>query len=150
PNPSPAVAAAKSSTPIVCMVTLQPPRSSVVGLHAPRQGRTPNRGKCPPSRLEQRSRRPDWINAASRLAPDRSDPWPDLRLWTPSDMIGHSLPTLEEKPYIPTMIKNRIIPAVGISVLIPLWVWAQDPASPTNTAPTPVPVPEAASGSATA
>src|SRR4051794_32361216 len=26
------------------------------------------------------------------------------------------------------MIKNRIIPTVGISLLIPLWVWAQGPA----------------------
>jgi hypothetical protein len=40
-------------------------------------------------------------------------------------MIGHSFPTLEEMPYISTMIKNRTIPTVGIIVLIPLWAWAQ-------------------------
>jgi hypothetical protein len=48
-------------------------------------------------------------------------------------MIGHSFPTLEEKPYISTMVKNRIIPTVGICVLIPLWVSAQGPAP--NAAP---------------
>jgi outer membrane lipoprotein-sorting protein len=53
-------------------------------------------------------------------------------------MIGHSFPTLEEKPYIPTMIKNRIIPTVGICLLIPLWVWAQDATS--------TPPPDAAAG----
>ena len=37
---------------------------------------------------------------------------------TPSDMIGHSFPTLEEKPYIPTMPKNRIIPATMIAVAL--------------------------------
>lgn len=37
---------------------------------------------------------------------------------TPSDMIGHSFPTLEEKPYIPTMPKNRIIPATLIAVAL--------------------------------
>jgi hypothetical protein len=35
-------------------------------------------------------------------------------------MIGHSCPTLEEKPYNLTMNKNRIIPLAGISVLLPL------------------------------
>jgi hypothetical protein len=42
-------------------------------------------------------------------------------------MIGHSFPTLEEKPYNATMNKNRIIPTVGISVLVPLvlCVWVQ-------------------------
>ena len=39
-------------------------------------------------------------------------------------MIGHSFPTLEEKPYIPTMPKNRIIPTVAIVPLLPLG-WAQ-------------------------
>jgi len=33
-------------------------------------------------------------------------------------MIGHSFPTLEEMPYIPTMPKNRIIPAITIAVLL--------------------------------
>ena len=28
-----------------------------------------------------------------------TDPLPDLRQKTPSDMIGHSFPTLEKKPY---------------------------------------------------
>jgi hypothetical protein len=37
---------------------------------------------------------------------------------TPSDMIGHSFPTLEEMPYIPTMPKNRIIPAITIAALL--------------------------------
>lgn len=37
---------------------------------------------------------------------------------TPSDMIGHSFPTLEEKPYIPTMPKNRIIPATVLAVAL--------------------------------
>jgi hypothetical protein len=32
------------------------------------------------------------------------------------------------------MIKNRIIPTVGISVLIPLWVWAQTPTAPPDPA----------------
>ena len=54
-------------------------------------------------------------------------------------MIGHSFPTLEEKPYIPTMFKNRIIPTVGICMLVPLWVWAQDKTSapPSDATPTP-------------
>ncbi len=44
-------------------------------------------------------------------------------------MIGHSFPTLEEKPYNSLMNKNRIIPTVGISVLLPLslWLWTQAP-----------------------
>ncbi|WP_254053278.1 LolA family protein [Singulisphaera sp. GP187] len=33
-------------------------------------------------------------------------------------MIGHSFPTLEEKPYIPTMPKNRIFPATVIAVAL--------------------------------
>jgi hypothetical protein len=42
-------------------------------------------------------------------------------------MIGHSFPTLEEKPYISTMNKNRLIPTVGIILLTPFWLWAQGP-----------------------
>src|SRR3954451_46814 len=45
-------------------------------------------------------------------------PKPDLRPKSPSDKIGHSFPTLEEMPYIPTMPKNRIIPAITIAVLL--------------------------------
>ena len=68
---------------------------------------------------------PAWSGSNGRA----TDPLPDLRQRTPSDMIGHSFPTLEEKPYNSTMNKNRIIPTVGISVLVPLalWVWAQSP-----------------------
>jgi outer membrane lipoprotein-sorting protein len=50
---------------------------------------------------------------------------PDLRPLTPNDMIGHSFPTLEEKPYIPTMPNIRILPVLTALALIPLWAWAQ-------------------------
>ena len=43
-------------------------------------------------------------------------------------MIGHSFPTLEEMPYIPTMTKNRIIPAVVLPLLVALFASAQEPA----------------------
>ncbi len=45
-------------------------------------------------------------------------------------MIGHSNQTLEEKPYIPTMIYNRLIPTVGIALLaaLSLRAGAQGPA----------------------
>jgi outer membrane lipoprotein-sorting protein len=43
----------------------------------------------------------------------------------PSDMIGHSFPTLEEKPYIPTMPNIRIFSVLAVMALVPLWVWAQ-------------------------
>jgi outer membrane lipoprotein-sorting protein len=57
--------------------------------------------------------------------------WLDLRPATPSDMIGHSLPTLEKMPYIPTMPKNRAIPAIAFSLLLmPLLAEAQVPAPP--------------------
>ena len=55
-------------------------------------------------------------------------------------MIGHSFPTLEEKPYIPTMLKNRIFPILALLALVPLWAWAQAPA------PVPTPVKPAAPG----
>lgn len=42
-------------------------------------------------------------------------------------MIGHSFPTLEEMPYIPTMPKNRTFPAIVIALLIPLVARAQAP-----------------------
>ena len=45
-------------------------------------------------------------------------------------MIGHSFPTLEEMPYIPTMPKNRIIPAVVLPLLVALFASAQEPAPP--------------------
>ncbi len=45
-------------------------------------------------------------------------------------MIGHSFPTLEEMPYIPTMTKNRIIPAVLLPLLVSLLASAQEPAPP--------------------
>jgi outer membrane lipoprotein-sorting protein len=57
--------------------------------------------------------------------------WLDLRPATPSDMIGHSLPTLEKMPYIPTMPKNRAIPAIAVSLLLmPLLARAQAPTPP--------------------
>jgi outer membrane lipoprotein-sorting protein len=40
-------------------------------------------------------------------------------------MIGHSFPTLEEKPYIPTMPNIRILPVLTALALIPIWAWAQ-------------------------
>ena len=43
-------------------------------------------------------------------------------------MIGHSFPTLEEMPYIPTMSKNRIIPAFLIILIVTLFAAAQEPA----------------------
>jgi hypothetical protein len=46
------------------------------------------------------------------------------------------------------MNKNRIIPAVGISLLLPLWVWAQSPSS--GPAPAAVPALDAAPAAATA
>jgi len=45
-------------------------------------------------------------------------------------MIGHSFPTLEEMPYIPTMTKNRIIPAALLPMLVSLLASAQEPAPP--------------------
>ncbi len=45
-------------------------------------------------------------------------------------MIGHSFPTLEEMPYIPTMTKNRLIPAVVLPMLVALFASAQEPAPP--------------------
>jgi hypothetical protein len=70
-------------------------------------------------------------------------------------MIGHSLLTLEEKPYNLTMNKNRIIPTAGISLLLAgcagLWLWAQgstpramvraDVPAPSATAPPPAAAP---------
>lgn len=53
-------------------------------------------------------------------------------------MIGHSLPTLEENPYIPTMHKNPFIRAIGVAALIPIWAWAQ------SSAPAPAPAKAAA------
>jgi outer membrane lipoprotein-sorting protein len=42
-------------------------------------------------------------------------------------MIGHSFPTLEEKPYIPIMLKNQIIPALGLLALLgSAWALAQE------------------------
>lgn len=52
-------------------------------------------------------------------------------------MIGHSLPTLEENPYIPTMHKNPFIRAIGVAALLPLWAWAQSSAPTPTTAPAP-------------
>jgi hypothetical protein len=61
-------------------------------------------------------------------------------------MIGHSFPTLEEKPYNLTMNKNRIIPKVGISVLLAggagLWLWLQS-ATPRAVVRADVPAPPA-------
>jgi hypothetical protein len=52
-------------------------------------------------------------------------------------MIGHSLPSLEEMPYIPTMLKNRInlvlVPALAAT--IPILVRAQPAAPPLPTPP---------------
>ena len=78
-------------------------------------------------------------------------------------MIGHSFPTLEEKPYNAIMNKNRIIPTVGISVLVPLalGVWGQSPrpgaearaegpsvtAAPATTSAASVPTPTVAAAS---
>ena len=56
-------------------------------------------------------------------------------------MIGQSLPTLEENPYIPTMLKNPIFHAVGAALLLPLGVWAQDSAP--KPAPGAAPAPKA-------
>jgi outer membrane lipoprotein-sorting protein len=50
-------------------------------------------------------------------------------------MIGRSLPPLEEKRYNPTMPKNRIIPALAVAIVLPLWAWAQGPAPTPPTAP---------------
>src|SRR5262245_11957024 len=52
-------------------------------------------------------------------------------------MIGHSLPTLEENPYIPTMHKNPFIRAIGVAALIPIWAWAQSTAPAPASAPAP-------------
>jgi outer membrane lipoprotein-sorting protein len=50
-------------------------------------------------------------------------------------MIGHSFPTLEENPYIPTMHKNPFIYAIGVAVLLPLWAWAQSSAPGPSSSP---------------
>jgi len=58
---------------------------------------------------------------------------------TPSDMIGHSLPTLEKKPYSPIMPKYRIIPSFAVlaaSAVISGWALAQGPAPAIPAAPT--------------
>jgi outer membrane lipoprotein-sorting protein len=66
-------------------------------------------------------------------------------------MIGHSFPTLEEMPYIPTMNTNRIIPTAGIFLLIPLYLWAQAPApAPSNDVPAATKAPGAAMAPAAA
>ncbi len=60
-----------------------------------------------------------------------------LRLSTPSDMIGQSLRTLEEKRHNPTMPKNQIFPALAVALVLPLWALAQVP--PPSPASAPVP-----------
>lgn len=64
---------------------------------------------------------------------------PDLRPKTPSDMIGHSFPTLEEKPYIPTMPKIRIIPAIAIVTAIVVAFLPTVHGQPGAAAPSPAP-----------
>ncbi|MDR3634506.1 MAG: hypothetical protein P4L84_11935 [Isosphaeraceae bacterium] len=53
-------------------------------------------------------------------------------------MIGHSLPTLEKKPYSPIMPKYRIIPTfalLGVATLVTRWAGAQAPPAAPPAAP---------------
>lgn len=63
-------------------------------------------------------------------------------------MIGHSFPTLEEMPYIPTMPKNRIIPAITIAVILAGSFQAQG--QPNQPAPAALGGPPAGAGEAAA
>ncbi len=66
---------------------------------------------------------------------------PGLRPTTPVDRIGHSYPTLEEMPYIPTMPKTRAIPTLAVSLIFPILAWGQNPAPTTPPAPPAQPTP---------
>ena len=68
------------------------------------------------------------------LATSRHVP-PGLRPTTPNDRIGHSIPNLEKRGYIPTMPYSRIIPTLVIAWLIPQVTHGQapNPAQPPTT-----------------